>query len=56
MSVHVLGAGMTALGKHLDRSVKELTAEVVTAALTDVGAERGAIEAAWFCNTRQGAP
>ena len=55
MSVHIVGAGMTALGKHPDRSVRQLTSDAVRAALTDAGLDRDAIEAAWFCNTRQGA-
>ena len=46
---------MTPLGKHLDKSVKQLTALAVDAALKDAGVRRDAIEAAWFCNTRQGA-
>ncbi|GAY22226.1 thiolase family protein [Sphingobium fuliginis] len=54
-NVHIVGAGMTPLGKHLDKSVKQLTAEAVDAALADAGIAREAIEAAWFCNTRQGA-
>lgn len=54
-SVHIIGAGMTPLGKHLDRSVKDLSREAVDAALADAGVGRDAIQAAWFCNTRQGA-
>jgi len=54
-NVHIVGAGMTPLGKHLSKSVKDLTAEAVTAALTDAGAQMDQIQAAWFCNTRQGA-
>jgi len=53
--VHILGAGMTPLGKHLDQSVKQLTATAVDAALADAGIAASEIEAAWFCNTRQGA-
>ncbi len=53
--VYVVGAGMTPLGKHLDKSVKQLTAWSVDAALADAGIDRSKIEAAWFCNTRQGA-
>src|ERR1700693_4555666 len=53
-NVYVVGAGMTPLGKHLDKSVKQLTALAVDAALADAGAGKDAIEAAWFCNTRQG--
>jgi len=53
--VYLVGVGMTALGKHLDKSVKQLAAEAVTEALADAGLDREAIQAAWFCNTRQGA-
>lgn len=53
--VYIVGAGMTSLGKHLDQSVKALTAQAVDAALADAGVGKEAIEAAWFCNTRQGA-
>nr|WP_242128232.1 thiolase family protein [Sphingobium sp. Sx8-8] len=51
----IIGAGMTPLGKHLDRSVRSLAAEAVTAALDDAGLGKERIDAAWFCNTRQGA-
>ena len=51
----IVGAGMTPLGKHIDRSVRSLAAEAVTAALVDAGLAKEQIEAAWFCNTRQGA-
>ncbi len=54
-SVFIVGVGMTPLGKHLDKSVKQLTAQAVSAALDDAGVSRETIEAAWFCNTRQGA-
>lgn len=54
MSVFIAGAGMTATGKHPAATVKSLTAAAVTAALADAGAEPGHVEAAWFCNTRQG--
>lgn len=53
-NVYVVGAAMTPLGKHIDRSIKQLTAAAVNAALADAGCERRAIEAAWFSNTRQG--
>ncbi|MFC0220259.1 thiolase family protein [Pseudochelatococcus lubricantis] len=53
--VFITGIGMTRLGKHLDRSVKSLTAEAVSAALADAGIGQVSIDAAWFCNTRQGA-
>lgn len=53
-SVSIVGIGMTPLGKHLDSSVKHLTAQAVTAALADAGISRDDVQAAWFCNTRQG--
>lgn len=51
--VFIAGVSMTAFGKRLADSVKSLTAEAVTAALTDAGASAGDIQAAWFSNTRQ---
>jgi acetyl-CoA acetyltransferase len=51
----ICGAGMTPLGKHLDRTVKQLSAEAIGKALADAALNRSAIQAAWFCNTRQGA-
>jgi len=52
--VFIVGVGMTPLGKHTDKSVKQLTAEAVRAAVADAGTSIESIEAAWFCNTRQG--
>ena len=52
--VHIIGIGMTRLGKHIQTSVKSLVREAVDRALADAGCEVGAIQAAWFCNTRQG--
>lgn len=51
----IVGVGMTPLGKHLGKSVKQLSAEAIDAALADANVSLDAIEAAWFCNTRQGA-
>ncbi len=51
--VFIAGVSMTRFGKRSDDSVKSLTAEAVTAALVDAGAETTDIEAAWFSNTRQ---
>lgn len=53
--VFVVGVGMTTLGKHIDKSVKKLTETAVDVALADAGVQKEAVEAAWFCNTRQGA-
>jgi acetyl-CoA acyltransferase len=55
MNVYIVGVGMTSLGKHLEQSVKQLTARSIEAALSDAVATRDMIEAAWFSNTRQGA-
>lgn len=52
--VWIVGVGMTAFGIRHDASVKALTAEAVTAALTDAGAGLADIEAAYFGNTVQG--
>jgi acetyl-CoA acetyltransferase len=51
--IYIVGVGMTPFGKFLDRSVKDLTREAVTAALADAGAAVDDIEAAWFANTAQ---
>jgi acetyl-CoA acyltransferase len=51
--VFLAGVSMTAFGKRPGDSVKSLTAEAVTAALSDAGAGVADIEAAWFSNTRQ---
>jgi acetyl-CoA acetyltransferase len=52
--VYIAGIGSTALGRHPDKSVKDLTREAVNLALADAGASLTDIEAAWFSNTRQG--
>ena len=52
--VYLVGVSMTPFGKFLDKSVKDLTREAVEAALTDAGATREDIGAAWFSNTTQG--
>ena len=51
--IYVVGVGMTPFGKFLDRTVKDLTREAVNGALTDAGAARGDISAAFFANTSQ---
>lgn len=52
--VYVIGAAATPLGKHLQTSVKQLSAQAVAGALADAGITRTDVDAAWFCNTRQG--
>jgi len=52
--IYVIGAAMTPFGRFLDKSVKQLTSEAVTGALTDAGIEQGVVGAAYFANTTQG--
>ncbi len=54
-NAYIVGVGMTPLGKHLDRSVRQLSAQAISAALNDASMPLSAVQAAWFCNTRQGA-
>ena len=51
--IHIVGVGMTRLGKMPERSVKDLTREAVSLALDDAGTTADNIDAAWFANTRQ---
>jgi len=51
--IFIVGAGMTAFGKMLDRSVKSLVAEAVNAAMADAGATTADIDLALFSNTTQ---
>lgn len=51
----IVGVGITPLGKHLDKSVRNLAASAIDEALRDAGIDKTRIDAAWFCNTRQGA-
>ncbi|MBI2963846.1 MAG: thiolase family protein, partial [Deltaproteobacteria bacterium] len=53
-AVYVLGVGMTAFGKQIERSVKDLTRDAVEAALRDAGAERSDLQSAHFSNACQG--
>ncbi len=52
--VYIVGIGMTPLGRHIEKSVKQLTKIAIDAALADAGCTKEAIDAAWFSNTRQG--
>jgi len=51
--IFIVGAGMTAFGKMLSRSVKSLVAEAVDAALADAGAQKSDVDLALFSNTTQ---
>jgi acetyl-CoA acetyltransferase len=52
--VYVIGVGHTPFGKFLERNVKSLAAEAVTAALTDAQIEKSQLDAAFFGNAMQG--
>ena len=52
--VYVIGAAMTPFGRYLDKSVKQLTREAVSGALTDAGLAQREVAAAYFANTTQG--
>lgn len=52
--VYVIGVGMTHFGKHIDRSIKDLTRESVTDALVDAGIKKEHLQAAWFANSTWG--
>jgi acetyl-CoA acyltransferase len=49
----VAGVGMTPFGVRPEVSVKDLTREAVTGALSDAGAGLGDVQAAYFGNTCQ---
>jgi len=53
-NVYVIGVGMERFGKHLDKSIKELSAAALRLALQDAGITIPAIEAAWFSNSAWG--
>jgi acetyl-CoA acyltransferase len=48
--VYVAGAGMTAFGKFMDRSVRSLAEEATAEALGDAGAAPGDVDIAFFAN------
>lgn len=52
--VYVVGVGMTKFGRHLDKSVKDLTGEATLEALRDAGTTQKEVGAAFFANTSQG--
>jgi len=52
--IYVAGVSMTHFGRHLDKSLIDLTAEALDAVCTDAGCGKRAIEAAFFGNCVQG--
>jgi len=53
--IYVVGVGMTPFGRHVDKSVKDLTRMAVTEALVDAGVSKAEIGAAFFANASQAA-
>lgn len=49
--VYIIGVGMFRFGKYPDKSIKQMTAEVVENLLKDFPADKKDIEAAWFSNS-----
>ena len=52
--VVVAGAGMTAFGRHRDRTLRALVAEAVEAALADAAISARSVEAVYFANAAAG--
>ena len=52
--VYVAGTGMTLFAKQPARTLKDLTAEAVRAALADAGLGVGDVQACWFGNAVAG--
>ncbi len=52
-NIYIVGSAVTAFKRWPERSVKDLTGEVVSAALSDGLLACEQIDAAWFSNTRQ---
>ena len=52
---YVAGVGMTAFGRHTDRTLRSLAADAVAMALTDAGASAPDVEIVFFANVGQGA-
>ncbi|MGA2552502.1 MAG: thiolase family protein [Burkholderiaceae bacterium] len=53
-AIYVVGVGMTPFGRHLDKSVKQLTALAVGDALTDATLAASSVDVAFFGNSTQG--
>ncbi|MFM8499806.1 MAG: thiolase family protein [Chakrabartia sp.] len=53
--VYVAGVGMTAFGRHLDKSLYDLTTAAVAAALSDAGADPAHVEALYYATATNGA-
>lgn len=54
MKATMIGGGMTAFGKHINRNLKSMVEEAVTLALKDAGIDKDEIDAAYVGNASQG--
>ena len=54
MHAYVAGVGMTRFGKQMDKTLKGLAGEAITAAPADAGMDKSAIQAAWMGNAAAG--
>ena len=52
--VKIIGGALTKFGKHMDRNLKSLAAEAVTAALKDASIDKDRLQGAWVGNAAQG--
>lgn len=52
--IYIAGVSMTNFGKHLNRSLKDLTGEALASVLEDAGCEKSGLDAAFFGNCVQG--
>jgi len=52
--VYIIGVGMIKFGKFLERSIKDMTGQVLDNVLRDCNLTRSDIKAAWFSNTMWG--
>ena len=53
-NIYVVGVGMTFFGRHIERSLEDLTGEALDAALKDAGCEKSDIQSAFYTGTTQG--
>jgi len=52
--IYVIGVGMTAFGRLLNKDLKTLTREAILSALSDAGLDKDDLQAAFFGNASQG--
>ncbi|WP_371433206.1 thiolase family protein [Novosphingobium sp.] len=53
--VYIVGVGMTPFGRHLDKSIHDLSSQAVALALRDAGATSAVVEAVFFSSATNGA-